>query len=192
MEEITIEQIELHKIPALRLNGMEQNISGGEILKALNYGDSRVFWRLNSTWGLHKPHLDMYWIWDQALICDLAICLFGAPDVFDRLHNSHTRCYNDKEDATFDELRNRADSSILLRTLAKYSQIIAGGSFMFPHSYLITGLVRFIDYLRERVKSTRETQEQEVSVAHKFMKESAEFWKITYRTTLFSLLTNII
>jgi hypothetical protein len=171
--------ITLNNLSSTRLLNGDREISICEVLSTLNYGNSSLFWQLNSTWGLCKQHTNMYWIWDTALVSDLAMCLFNGPNVFQSVKH---KGYYAKDDTTFESRCNTEDLRILLGTLAKYSQTFAGGTFMFPHSYLVAGLIRFICYLRERMKDNIIQDQDDTSGVHRFIKESPEFWKTIYRT----------
>jgi hypothetical protein len=175
-----MELANLTHVPDVVFPGQERDISAPDVVHSLNYGGTAVFRCLNSTWGLYKGHTSTYCIWDKALVFDLAESLFQKGNVLDR--TNHTG-YCEGITPTFIDRCNSEERHVLLETLGKFSHTFAGGNFMFPHSYLVAGLLRFISYLREGVKVKHISSDAHFG-AQSFMKESAEIWKSIFCTLL--------
>jgi len=165
---ITVGKLDWTTIPTVKVDFDGSVYTPQEVLRAINYGEPLLYPHLVNP--RHKFDSDLFLIWDSSLIFDLAICLFGkkdAEEVMLRLSmiskqlelcetarfDSETQVPSVPERGTPRE-RLQEDWAIaedMYTLLGAIGRRRPKDYRMYPHSYGINRLIKFVKYLREGV-----------------------------------------
>jgi hypothetical protein len=200
-----MEMVNIHGLPAIHMNNQEYSAS--EVLQTLNYGDTATL-ELSSAsgWTLHaymkfgeenRPCC----IWNESLVKDFVESIFdkrtswllhghdrfGIFDHPEQEITAHKDFYGWLESQNLQLLRESLGqlSRCCKRACVNWKCII-------PHSYLVIELIRLVKFLTESMKEDIIDADEDSFGFERFLDESAEFWKDTFRNSITNLLSPLI
>lgn len=178
----------------------DHRYSGSEVLQALNYGfnpslalSSGAGWHFHGSVALY-PNINpsSCCIWNQALVHDFADCIVGQTTsglrsdlIWPGLFSGQTdrpACHDfNSRVAILEQLILREAFRELYQSCQRAR---AEWRFVFPHSYLVTELIRLVKFLADSVVRNGTEESSTEPMVERFISESRKFWISTFGNAL--------
>ena len=156
--------------------------SSSAVLEALNYGINPLFSKISSVWCFREEIRKLYCVWDLALLIDLEQNVFPSSPLklsFPGFDVGESTIAG--KPSSFMRRRLAQEMRVFYNILLQYGHLygeqVASGKRIFPHSYLINSVIRFVKFLRHTLKSGVNINDLTNTVD--FFEESKDFWATT-------------
>jgi hypothetical protein len=180
------ERVDLQSLPSVNIDGIKY--SATEALRAINYGNARLFSSLASI-ASKEPLGDvgqLFRLWDVSLLKDLSQTLFSfnetTPSTCYAVSIEYDGLYYVHRDprSSLEAFMLAEDVRLLLECLSAFREAYVGRYYSFPQSYVLQELRIFVNHLREHVG---QDQADDLSALSRMLK--------TYWSDVYSRLGNI-